>query len=128
MQRRSLIGGLIGAGLGILGLRRQDTKAEEWIISTIYEAAGRYGVSGDWLLNTAICESGLDPWAYNEMTGDTGLFQFKPTAWAEWGADPAAIWDVWSQADMAAWAFSAGLHTHWCCSGTWQGGQQCFGA
>lgn len=56
------------------------------------------------------------------MTGDCGVFQFNPETWIGWGGDPNAIWDVWSQADMAAWAFAAGLHTHWCCSGTWQGG------
>jgi hypothetical protein len=124
MQRRTLFRVLIGGAFGTLGLPAQEAYGQEWIISTIYDAAGRHGVSGDWLLNTAICESQLDPWAYNEMTGDIGLFQFKPSTWTEWGADPSAIWDVWSQADMAAWAFSAGLHTHWCCSGTWQG-EQC---
>ncbi len=127
MQRRSLIRGFVGGVLGTYSLRNRDAQAQEWITSTIYEAAARYGVSGAWLLNTAICESQLDPWAYNEITGDTGLFQFKPATWVEWGADPSAIWDVWSQADMASWAFSVGLHTHWCCSGTWQGYQQCVG-
>jgi hypothetical protein len=124
MQRRTLIRALIGGALGVVGLPAREAHGQEWIISTIYDAAGRHGVSGDWLLNTAVCESQLDPWAYNDMTGDVGLFQFKPSTWSEWGADPSAIWDVWSQADMAAWAFSAGLHTHWCCSGTWQG-EQC---
>jgi hypothetical protein len=124
MRRRTLVRALIGGALGMLGLPAREAHGQEWIISTIYDAAGRHGVSGEWLLNTAVCESQLDPWAYNEMTGDTGLFQFKPTTWAEWGADPSAIWDVWSQADVAAWAFSVGLHTHWCCSGTWQG-EQC---
>ena len=124
MQRRTLFRAVIGAVLGTYGLRAREAHGEEWIISTIYDAAGRHGVSGDWLLNTAVCESQLDPWAYNDLTGDVGLFQFKPSTWAEWGADPSAIWDVWSQADMAAWAFAQGLHTHWCCSGTWQG-EQC---
>ena len=115
-----MVGALVGGALASVGLQRQRADAQEWIVSTIYDAAGRHGVSGDWLLNTAICESGLDPWAYNPMTGDSGVFQFKPETWVAWGGDPNALWDVWSQADMAAWAFSAGLHTHWCCSGTWQ--------
>ena len=126
MQRRTVIRALIGGALGTLGLRVGEADGQEWIISTIYDAAGRHGVSADWLLNTAVCESQLDPWAYNELTGDIGLFQFKPSTWAEWGADPSAIWDVWSQADMAAWAFSVGLDSHWCCSGTWQGYQECY--
>jgi hypothetical protein len=122
VQRRNLIGALIGGALASVGPQRQKADAAEWIVSTIHEAAGRHGVSGEWLLNTAVCESGLDPWAYNPATGDCGVFQFKPDTWAGWGGDPNAIWDVWSQADMAAWAFASGLHTHWCCSGTWQGG------
>jgi hypothetical protein len=122
VRRRTILSALIGGVLAGVGMRGQRAHAQEWIISTIYDAAGRHGVSGEWLLYTAVCESGLDPWAYNPMTGDSGIFQFRPNTWVGWGGDPNAIWDVWSQADMAAWAFSAGLHTHWCCSGTWQGG------
>ena len=88
MQRRTLIRALIGGALGVVGLPAREAHGQEWIISTIYDAAGRHGVSGDWLLNTAMCESQLDPWAYNDMTGDIGLFQFKPSTWSEWGADP----------------------------------------
>ena len=51
----------------------------------IYDAAGRCSVSRAWLLNTAACESQRDPWAYNAMTGDCGLFRFNPTAWADRG-------------------------------------------
>jgi hypothetical protein len=126
VRRRDVIRALLGGASFSVGARRQEAAAQDWIVQIIYDAAGRYGVSGDWLLNTAACESRLNPWAYNEVTGDCGLFQFRPATWAEWGADPALIWDVWNQADMAAWAFSVGLHTHWCCSGTWQGGEACM--
>jgi hypothetical protein len=126
VQRRHLLRALIGGALASVAIDRREGRAQEWIIQTIYNAASRHGVSGDWLMNTAACESGLDPWAYNAMTGDSGIFQFKPSTWAEWGGDPAAIWDVWSQADMAAWAFSVGLHSHWCCSGTWGWEQVCL--
>lgn len=125
MKRRRVFGALVGGALLSLGVGRGKAAAEEWIVSIIYDAAGRYGVSGDWLLSTATCESGLDPWAFNAYTGDCGLFQFNPSTWAGWGGDPNVIWDVWNQADMAAWAFSAGYHNHWCCSGTWQGWQAC---
>ena len=81
-----MIRALIGGALGIVGHPAREARGQEWVISTIYDTAGRHGVSGDWLLKTAICESQLDPWAYNEMTGDVGLFQFKPSTWAEWGA------------------------------------------
>jgi hypothetical protein len=117
---------LIGGALGSMTIGCRNVGAQDWIVQIIYDAAARHGVSGDWLLNTATCESGLDPWAYNHDTGDSGVFQFRPATWAEWGGDPGAIWDVWSQADMAAWAFSVGLHTHWCCSGTWQGQEMCW--
>lgn len=123
MQRRTIFRALVGSALALAGRPPRPVSADDWIVTIIYDAAGRYGVSGEWLLNTAVCESGLDPWAYNVMTGDCGLFQFQPSTWAEWGGDPAALWDAWSQADMAGWAFSVGLHSHWCCSGTWDGGQ-----
>jgi hypothetical protein len=113
---------LVGVALASLGHPKREAGAKDWIVGIIYDAAWRHGVSGEWLLNTAVCESQLNPWAYNTMTGDCGLFQFKPATWTEWGGHPDALWDVWSQADMAAWAFSVGLHTLWCCSGTWQGG------
>jgi hypothetical protein len=123
VKRRNLIIALIGSAASMIVPFPREARAQEWIVATVYDAAARHGVSGDWLLNTASCESGLDPWAYNDMTGDCGVFQFNPSTWAEWGGDPGAIWDVWSQADMAAWAFAAGLHSHWCCSGTWQWGE-----
>jgi hypothetical protein len=119
---RAVAGGVLGG----IGLAHGEARAEAWIEQIIWEAAGRHGVSGEWLLNTARCESGLNPWSYNEVTGDSGVFQFNPETWVGWGGDPNALWDVWSQADMAAWAFSVGLHTHWCCSGTWQGFEACM--
>jgi hypothetical protein len=125
VHRRNALRALLGGALAVIGLDRREANAQDWIVTVIYDAAGRWGVSGDWLLNTAVCESGLDPWAYNPSTGDCGVFQFNPATWAEWGADPTLIWDVWSQADIAAWAFSAGLHSHWCCSGTWASWQAC---
>jgi len=122
--RRKLLQSAVGAIFATWQVR-ESAHAEEWIVGIIYEAAARHGVSGDWLLSTATCESGLNPWAYNPETGDSGLFQFKPDTWAGWGGDPASLWDVWSQADMAAWAFANGLHSHWCCSGTWAGWESC---
>lgn len=117
MIRRSLIAAAIGAILPRTSAAAHDTT---WIVDAIYHAADRYGVSGDWLLSTARCESQLNPDAYNPRTGDCGLFQFNPDTWRQWGGGD--IWSVYDQCDLAAWAFSRGLHTHWCCSGTWQGG------
>lgn len=98
-----------GAGIHIPPEQQTD-----WIVAEIYAAAERYGVSGDWLLSVAMCESNLDPNAVNPVTGDTGLFQFNPSTWAAWGG--GNIWSVYEQADKAAWAFSQGLSSHWVCA------------
>jgi hypothetical protein len=98
-----------GAGIHIPAAQQSD-----WIVAEIYSAAARYGVSGDWLLSVAQCESQLNPWAVNPVTGDTGLFQFNPGTWEAWGG--GNIWSVYEQADKAAWAFSQGLSSHWLCA------------
>ena len=108
--RRSLIGALIGAAA--LYLAPQHARAQDWVIQEIYAAGARYGVSGDWLLRVAICESELNPAAVGR-NGEIGLFQFMPSTWYAWGGGD--IWSVWEQADLAAWAFSAGLSHHWVC-------------
>jgi soluble lytic murein transglycosylase-like protein len=124
ITRRSLV----MAGLTTLVLYR-PADAAPWIVDEIYAAAARHGVSGDWLLSTATCESNLDPGAVNPRTGDSGLFQFNHHTWAEFagyrGIAVPDIWSVWWQADMAAWAFSAGYHTRWCCSGTFPNPEIC---
>jgi hypothetical protein len=97
------------SGDGLLAAQQSD-----WIVAEIYSAAARYGVSGDWLLSVAQCESQLNPWAVNPVTGDTGLFQFNPGTWEAWGG--GNIWSVYEQADKAAWAFSQGLSSHWLCA------------
>ena len=38
-----MIGALVGGVLASVGLQRNQTYAAEWIISTIYDAAGRHG-------------------------------------------------------------------------------------
>lgn len=90
---------------------RADTS---WIVDAIYAAAARYGVSGDYLVSVARCESNLNPYAVNPVTGDTGLFQFNPGTWHAWGGGD--IWSVYEQSDKAAWAFSQGLSYHWLCA------------
>ena len=77
-------------------------------------------MDGGWLEATARCESGLDPYAVNPRTGDSGLFQFNPQTWEMWGGGD--IWSVHDQCEKAAWAFGQGLAHHWCCSGEWRGG------
>jgi hypothetical protein len=102
------------ARYGVSGDWLLAAQQSDWIVAEIYSAAARYGVSGDWLLSVAQCESQLNPWAVNPVTGDTGLFQFNPGTWEAWGG--GNIWSVYEQADKAAWAFSQGLSSHWLCA------------
>lgn len=80
------------------------------IVETIQAAATRHGVSGDYLVGVAECESGLDPNAYNS-SGYHGLFQFDQTTWATFGE--GSIWDPAAQAEAAAELFAAGQSSRW---------------
>lgn len=76
----------------------------------IYAAAARHGVSGDYLLSIALCESSLDPGAYNPA-GYHGLFQFDHQTWAAFGS--GEIYDPAAQADAAAELIAAGQSHRW---------------
>lgn len=117
MNRRDVLL-LLAAGAGVIPVPVRAS-AGHWE-SVVRDAAARYGVDPGWLVSVMYCESGGDPNAYNERTGDTGLMQFNPATWAEfcgYRGMTADIWDGYAQADMAAWAFAHGLADRWCCSG-----------
>jgi resuscitation-promoting factor RpfB len=80
------------------------------ITEIIYSAAARHGLSGDYLLSIAECESGLDPAAYNP-TGYHGLFQFDQETWAAYGSGD--IYDPAAQAEAAAALLAAGEASRW---------------
>jgi hypothetical protein len=80
------------------------------VIEIIYTAAERHGLSGDYLVSIAECESGLDPSAYN-AAGYHGLFQFDQTTWAEFGN--GSITDPAAQAEAAASLIAAGQSSRW---------------
>ena len=80
------------------------------IVEIIYAAAERHGLSGDYLVSVAECESGLDPSAYN-AAGYHGLFQFDQTTWAEFGN--GSITDPVAQAEAAASLIAAGQASRW---------------
>jgi uncharacterized protein YraI len=84
------------------------------ITSIIYDAAARYGVSGDWLLAVAQCESNLVPGAYG-AAGEVGIFQFMPSTYYGYGGQ-GDIWNPYNQADLAASMFAQGLSYHWTCA------------
>jgi hypothetical protein len=80
------------------------------ITEIIYSAAARHGLSGDYLLSIAECESGLDPAAYNPA-GYHGLFQFDHETWAASGSGD--IYDPAAQAEAAAALLAAGEASRW---------------
>jgi hypothetical protein len=80
------------------------------VVEIIHSAAERHGLSGDYLVGIAECESGLDPGAYN-ASGYHGLFQFDQTTWAEFGN--GSIDDPAAQAEAAASLIEAGQASRW---------------
>lgn len=110
--RRALFG---TAGVGGPDLQRTDAerraaglgtpagvtaKASPVVISAIQTAAAKYGVSETLLNRIAHVESRFDPNAYNP-SGATGLFQFMPGTWKQYGNGQNAR-DPVANADAAA--------------------------
>jgi hypothetical protein len=80
------------------------------ITGIVYAAAAEFGISGDYLLSVASCESALDPWAYN-AAGYHGLFQFDHQTWAAYGY--GSIYEAVAQARTAARLLAAGHYFRW---------------
>ncbi len=82
--------------------------------SIVVAAAARHGVASSWLLRVAMCESGLNPSAYNASSGASGLFQFMPSTF--YGNGGHDLWSAYQQADVAAAMFAAGESSAWACA------------
>jgi soluble lytic murein transglycosylase-like protein len=80
------------------------------IVEIIHAAAAEFGVSGDWMVAIAQCESGLDPNAYN-AAGYHGLFQYDQTTWSGYGY--GSIYDPVAQARTTAELLAAGQSSRW---------------
>lgn len=80
------------------------------ISEIIHQAAAEFGISGDWMVSIAVCESGLDPRAYNSA-GYHGLFQYDEATWAEYGY--GSIWDPVAQARTTAKLLAMGQSSRW---------------
>jgi soluble lytic murein transglycosylase-like protein len=80
------------------------------ITDIIYTAAAEFGVSGDWMVSIAECESGLNPGAYNPA-GYYGLFQYEQGLWA--GSGYGSIYDPVAQARTTARLLSLGQSSRW---------------
>ncbi len=80
------------------------------ITEILYAAAAEYGLSGEYLVAVAACESDLNPSAYN-AAGFHGLFQFDSSTWATEGY--GSIYDPVAQARTAARLLAAGQASRW---------------
>jgi len=59
---------------------------KEQIKSVIITKAVRYNIDPELFLRIAVCESGLNPMAINSASSASGLFQFLPSTWSNWGS------------------------------------------
>lgn len=83
------------------------------IQAIIVAAANAHGVSAQWMLNIAACESGFNPRAVNPA-GYYGLFQFSPSTFrANGGTD---IWDPVQQSNITATMLAHGQARQWSCA------------
>lgn len=94
------------------------------VYAAIVKWAGVYGVSADWLLRVAYCESGLrvnasNPSYYAGGGHPSGVFQFLPQTFyanaARVGIPDPYLWNYDQQAQTAAWMFSIGQSGQWAC-------------
>lgn len=128
ISRRALFSVLTAIGASFAPKWVDDASADETaVIGIIYDAASRWGVSGDTLVALARCESNLNPDAVSERlnvngTPDMGLFQINAVTWEWWlglrgmAWDDASAWNAWDNAEMAAWAIANGYLCHWSCA------------
>lgn len=84
------------------------------VVAIIQAAAARWGVSGDWMVSIARCESGLRPNAYNPRGPYIGLFQFLQSTFTANGG--TNIWDAADQANIAAKMLAHGQAHQWSCA------------
>jgi hypothetical protein len=80
------------------------------ISDVIFNAAAEFGVDGNFMYALAMCESNLDPHAYN-AAGYHGLFQFDQQTWGAFGEGD--IYDPAAQSRAAAKLVAAGETQRW---------------
>lgn len=84
------------------------------VAAIIRAAAANWGVSGDWMVKIAQCESGLSPTAYNPRGPYYGLFQFLMSTFTANGG--TNIWDPADQANVTAKMLAHGQAWQWSCA------------
>jgi hypothetical protein len=97
-----------------LGLPIGPPPAPGSVEAIIRAAALRHGVSPEWMVKIARCESGLRPHAFNPVGPYYGIFQFLMSTFrAHGGTD---IWDPYQQAEITATMLSHGGARAWGCA------------
>jgi hypothetical protein len=84
------------------------------VIGIIQAAAARWGVSGDWMVKIARCESGLRTNAYNPSGPYIGLFQFLQSTFRANGG--TNIYDAADQSNITAKMLAHGQAHQWSCA------------
>ena len=92
-------------------------EVESWLV----QDAARFGVSAEWLLAVAVCESARDPYAYG-AAGEIGPAQMHPRGiW--WGLPESkqvrldySRASIRLQVQAMARAFALGYASHWTCT------------
>jgi hypothetical protein len=84
------------------------------MVNAAWSAAQRFGASYWWLMSIASCESNFSQYAYNGLTGVSGVMQFLPSTFYAYGG--SNIWSYWEQFYVAAFMYSRGLAFHWDCN------------
>lgn len=84
------------------------------IVGIIRAAAAQNGVSGDWMVEIASCESTLRSNAFNPRGPYYGLFQFLMSTFKANGG--TNIWDPADQANVAARMLAHGQAWQWACA------------
>lgn len=82
--------------------------------SIIRAAAAQWGVSGDWMVRIARCESGMNPHSVNPRGPYLGLFQFLTSTFRANGG--TNIWDPTDQANVTAKMLAHGQAHQWTCA------------
>lgn len=84
--------------------------------------ADLYGASSEEMLETAICESGLEenPKGYNDAGAAYGVYQFHRATFVEYaphlGLTGADYKNPIAQIQVAAWMFANGQKAQWSCA------------
>ena len=92
---------------------------EEQIKLVIIKWATEYGVSSDYMIRLARCESNFNVEAHNPRDpagGAKGLFQYLSPTWNLWQKESGIkgnIYDWRAQVEMVSWALSKGRQKSW---------------